>query len=924
MEKFNLHFYSTAVARVASGTVVVVPAALSLPGYHTTTVHAKGSPRQLVALRREATSQQQRPGVSSQHPSIYPLRTCCIKETSVALGCLVKDYFPGSVAVTWDTVPLDGSTLTFPSIQMANSSLYVTTSQLTVSGEQPKQFTCSVFHAETNTTAMKTVSTECAKNFSDPSVRLFYSSCDPSGDTHTTIQLLCRISGYTPGKIKVTWLVDGHESKELYAQPGPEIQEGNLTTTYSEVNITQGQWVSEKTYTCRVNYYGFNFDNHARRCTAESEPRGVSTYLIPPTPLELYVNKSPKITCLVVDLASTNNLSLTWSRANGKPVHADPVDIKHQFNGTITVTSTLPVDVIDWVEGETYYCKVSHGDLPKDIQRSISKDVGKRVAPKVYVFWPDRKELENQEELTLTCLIQKFFPKDISVQWLRNKKPMREGQHTTTQPDRADNNSLAFFAYSRLAVPKASWKMDDEFTCQVIHEALPKTRTLEKSVFINSELALEDLCAEEAESEELEETWTSLLVFIVLFLLSVSYGATVSLCKEGDCENTESEASPSIFPLSLGNNDPAEQVVIGCLVQGFFPSAPLSVTWNQSGDNVSVRNFPAVLDGNQYTMSSQLTLPASLCPENKFVTCQVQHLSKASKTVDVPCKCKVCPEECLPSNCEPSLSLQPPALEDLLLSSNASLTCTLNGLKSAEGASFTWSPTGGKTAVQGSPKRDSCGCYSVSSVLPGCADPWNSGQTFSCSATYPDSESPLTTTIKKDLANTFRPQVHLLPPPSEELALNELVTLTCLVRGFSPRDVLVRWLQGNQELPREKYLTWGPLPEPGQSVATFAVTSVLRVDAEVWKQGDTFSCMVGHEALPLAFTQKTIDRLAEPQPWLVLDLMQGSPEEDSPEDSLWPTTVTLLTLFLLSLFYSTALTVTSIRATPDSREVPQY
>lgn len=303
-------------------------------------------------------------------------------------------------------------------------------------------------------------------------------------------------------------------------------------------------------------------------------------------------------------------------------------------------------------------------------------------------------------------------------------------------------------------------------------------------------------------------------------------------------------------------------MVIGCLVQGFFPSAPLSVTWNQSGDNVSVRNFPAVLAGSQYTMSSQLTLPASLCPKDKSVTCQVQHLSKASKTVDVPCKLEgcPCPEECLPLNCEPSLSLQPPALEDLLLSSNASLTCTLRGLKSAKGASFTWSPTGGKTAVQGLPERDSCGCYSVSSVLPGCADPWNSGQTFSCSATYPDGS--LTTTIKKDLVNTFRPQVHLLPPPSEELALNELVTLTCLVRGFSPRDVLVRWLQGNQELPREKYLTWGPLPEPGQSVTTFAVTSVLRVDAEVWKQGDTFSCMVGHEALPLAFTQKTIDRLA--------------------------------------------------------------
>ena len=103
---------------------------------------------------------------------------------------------------------------------------------------------------------------------------------------------------------------------------------------------------------------------------------------------------------------------------------------------------------------------------------------------------------------------------------------------------------------------------------------------------------------------------------------------------------SESETSPSIFPLSLGNDDPAGQVVIGCLVQGFFPSTPLSVTWNQNGDNVSVRNFPAVLAGSLYTMSSQLTLPASLCPKDQSVTCEVQHLSKASKTVAVPCKCK--------------------------------------------------------------------------------------------------------------------------------------------------------------------------------------------------------------------------------------------------------------------------------------------
>lgn len=56
----------------------------------------------------------------------------------------------------------------------------------------------------------------------------------------------------------------------------------------------------------------------------------------------------------------------------------------------------------------------------------------------------------------------------------------------------------------------------------------------------------------------------------------------------------------------------------------------------------------------------------------------------------------------------------------------------------------------------------------------------------------------------------------------------------------------------------------------------------------------------------------------------MLDLPQEDLEEDAPGASLWPTTVTLLTLFLLSLFYSTALTVTSVRGPADSREGPQY
>lgn len=62
----------------------------------------------------------------------------------------------------------------------------------------------------------------------------------------------------------------------------------------------------------------------------------------------------------------------------------------------------------------------------------------------------------------------------------------------------------------------------------------------------------------------------------------------------------------------------------------------------------------------------------------------------------------------------------------------------------------------------------------------------------------------------------------------------------------------------------------------------------------------------------------------EPLPWVLLDLSQEDLEEDTPGASLWPTTVTLLTLFLLSLFYSTALTVTSVRGPLGSTEGSQY
>lgn len=106
---------------------------------------------------------------------------------------------------------------------------------------------------------------------------------------------------------------------------------------------------------------------------------------------------------------------------------------------------------------------------------------GKRAAPEVYLFLPP-EEKNGTTTVTLTCLIQNFFPADVSVRWLQDEALIQTGQQATTGPLKAGSSSPAFFVFSRLVVSRADWDRSSKFTCQVVHEALPGSRTLKKSV----------------------------------------------------------------------------------------------------------------------------------------------------------------------------------------------------------------------------------------------------------------------------------------------------------------------------------------------------------------------------------------------------------------------------------------------------------
>uniref|UniRef100_A0A8C6GFP6 Immunoglobulin heavy constant epsilon n=1 Tax=Mus spicilegus TaxID=10103 RepID=A0A8C6GFP6_MUSSI len=409
---------------------------------------------------------------SIKNPQLYPLKPC--KGTaSMTLGCLVKDYFPGPVTVTWYSDSLNMSTVNFPAL---GSELKVTTSQVTSWGKSAKNFTCHVTHPpsfnESRTILVRPV------NITEPTLELLHSSCDPNA-FHSTIQLYCFIYGHILNDVSVSWLMDDREITDTLAQTVLIKEEGKLASTCSKLNITEQQWMSESTFTCKVTSQGVDYLAHTRRCP-DHEPRGVITYLIPPSPLDLYQNGAPKLTCLVVDLESEKNVNVTWNQEKKTPVSASQWYTKHHNNATTSITSILPVVAKDWIEGYGYQCIVDHPDFPKPIVRSITKTPGQRSAPEVYVFPPPEEESEDKR--TLTCLIQNFFPEDISVQWLEDGKLISNSQHSTTTPLKSNGSNQGFFIFSRLEVAKTLWTQRKQFTCQVIHEALQKPRKLEKTI----------------------------------------------------------------------------------------------------------------------------------------------------------------------------------------------------------------------------------------------------------------------------------------------------------------------------------------------------------------------------------------------------------------------------------------------------------
>uniref|UniRef100_A0A8V5GCC7 Uncharacterized protein n=1 Tax=Melopsittacus undulatus TaxID=13146 RepID=A0A8V5GCC7_MELUD len=217
---------------------------------------------------------------------------------------------------------------------------------------------------------------------------------------------------------------------------------------------------------------------------APIDPTSIQVFVLPPTPLDLYVSQTPQVLCMAINLPSDEGLAMTWTKGHGHPIISDGPHIQPQFNGTYTATSKALVATGDWESGTGFTCRVEHRDLPAPISRSVARMAGQLLPPSVYLLPPPWELTSPHPTLTLTCLARGFHPASISVQWQREQRPLGRGQ-AAPQPIRERQGVTCYFLYSRLDVERGEWERGTRFGCMVVHEALPM-RFIQRSVHRDS------------------------------------------------------------------------------------------------------------------------------------------------------------------------------------------------------------------------------------------------------------------------------------------------------------------------------------------------------------------------------------------------------------------------------------------------------
>ncbi|MEQ2185451.1 hypothetical protein GOODEAATRI_018292 [Goodea atripinnis] len=229
------------------------------------------------------------------------------------------------------------------------------------------------------------------------------------------------------------------------------------------------------------------------------------------------------------------------------------------------------------------------------------------------------------------------------------------------------------------------------------------------------------------------------------------------------------------------------------------------------------------------------------------------------------------------SSHEAAIYVHRPALEELQNREQVTVMCLFVGT-SVRDFSITWKvdghPSSSSHIRTEKAVNHSNGTETLHSFLNVSAKDWYSNKQVSCEGKHLCSNKSYEDHISKStgLINTERivfhgccrcsltfisvffvctipdlskPVVRIVKPTLTELHTFGTVTLTCLVSGFFPSDIIVQWEENGQRLPASLYINSPSWKEPATSY--FSMSSRINV-TKAEDNMSTYSCVVRHES----------------------------------------------------------------------------